>query len=124
MKTRAKLMPGQKGTKTLLQKYGDAFVCVRYRYDEKNHKQYKTVELIVSEKDWSPPPSKFPESAIVPLKIRATENTLQKQAKALGGRWDPDQKVWYIPYGCVVGTNLEKLIVEPTKEKPETPKSL
>ena len=117
-------MPGKKGTKALQQKYGDAFVCVRYRYDEKNRKQYKTVELIVSEKEWSPPPSRFPESAIVPLKIGAKEKLLQMQAKALGGRWNPEQKVWYIPYGCVVGTKLEKLIVEPTKEEPKTPKSL
>ncbi len=117
-------MPGQKGTKALLQKYGDAFVCVRYRYDERNHKQYKTVELIVSEKEWSPPPSKFTESTMVPLKIGASEKTLQNQAKALGGRWDRDQKVWYIPYGCVAGTRLEKLIVEPTKGEPKTSKSL
>ena len=78
-------MPGQKGTKALQQKYGDALVCVRYRYDEKNHKQYKTVELIVSEKEWSPPPPRFLESAIVPLKIGAAEKTLQMQAKTLGG---------------------------------------
>ena len=120
MKTRAKLMPGQKGTKALQQKYGDAIVCVRYRYDEKNHKQYKTVELIVSEKEWSPPPSRFPESAIVVLKIGAAEKTLQMQAKTLGGRWSPEQKVWHIPYGCVAGTKLEKLIVEAIKVMPKT----
>ena len=103
-------MPGQKGTKALQRQYGDAFVCVRYCYDEKKCKQYKTVELIVSEKDWSPPPPKFSKSTIVLLKIGASEKTLQKQVKELGGRWDPEQKVWHIPYGCISGTRLEKLI--------------
>lgn len=120
MKTRAKLLPGQKGTKALQQKYGDAFVCVRYRYDEKNRKQYKTVELIVSEKEWSPPTPRFPKSTIVALKIGASEKTLQMQAKKLGARWSPGQKVWNVPYGCVAGTTLEKLIVEAKKESLKT----
>jgi hypothetical protein len=33
MITRLKLKPRQKGTKKLLSEYGDALVCVRYRYD-------------------------------------------------------------------------------------------
>ncbi len=35
MKTQTHLKPGQKGTKRLLEKYGDTLVCVRYRYDER-----------------------------------------------------------------------------------------
>jgi hypothetical protein len=95
MKTRVTLLAGQKGTKALHQKYGDAFYCVRYRYDEKSHKQYKTVEIIVSQKDWFPPPARFPKSAIVPLKIGALEKNLQVQVKSLRGRWNPEKKVWY-----------------------------
>ena len=34
MEARLKLKPGQNGTKRLVEKYGDALVCVRYRYDE------------------------------------------------------------------------------------------
>lgn len=116
MKTRVKLLPGQKGTKTLQQKYGDALVCVRYRYDAKSRKQFKTVEIIVSEKEWTPPPAKYSESTIVPLKIGASEKLLQNEAKALGGRWDPEQKAWYVPYGCIVGTKLEKLIIEESRK--------
>jgi len=33
MKTWARLKPGQNGTKKIVEKYGDALVCVRYRYD-------------------------------------------------------------------------------------------
>ena len=34
MITRLKLKPGHKGTKALVEKYGDALVCDSYRYDE------------------------------------------------------------------------------------------
>ncbi len=37
MKTQIHLKPGQKGTKRLVEKYGDALLCVRYRYDAKAH---------------------------------------------------------------------------------------
>ncbi len=36
MKARRKLKPGQQGTKNLLEVYGDALLCVRYRYDNIN----------------------------------------------------------------------------------------
>ena len=114
MKTRSKLLPGQKGTKSLLKQYGDALVCVRYRYDEKNCKQLKTVEIIVSEKEWTPPDRskrQFVAGDIVAVKIGVQEKSLQQLAKAVGGRWDPAQKAWLIPFGCIDGTELEKLII-------------
>lgn len=116
MKTRSKLHPGQKGTKKLLAQYGDALVCVRYRYDAEKHKQFKTVEIIVSESDWTPPPAKFPDSTLVSVRIGATEKSLQEQAKAAGGRWDPKQKLWFVRYGFIKGTKLEKLILLQTMD--------
>ncbi|WP_041267036.1 hypothetical protein [Geotalea daltonii] len=50
MKTQTHLKPGQKGTKQLVEQYGDALLCVRYRYDEKRGVRLKTVENIVEEK--------------------------------------------------------------------------
>jgi hypothetical protein len=44
MITRLKLKPGQKGTNALSKKYGDALICVRYRYDEASRTRIKTVE--------------------------------------------------------------------------------
>lgn len=111
MKTRVKLRPGQKGTKRLLEEYGAKLVCVRYRYDPAKRKQFKTIEIIVSETDWTPPPAKFLDSALVSLRIGVKEKELQLQAKSLGGQWDSNQKVWLVRYGCIAGTNLEKLIV-------------
>ena len=51
---RLKLKPGQKGTKALVEKYGDDFVCVRYRYDEARRTRIKTVELILERKQLPP----------------------------------------------------------------------
>src|SRR6185369_5592731 len=110
MTTRVKLKPGQNGTKKHVTQYGDALVCVRYRYDAIKHKQYKTVEIIVSESEWTPPPAKYPDGALVPLKIGINETILQGQVRAVGGRWDKQQQVWFVPYGCIVGTKQEKLI--------------
>jgi len=55
MITRLKLKPGQKGTKALVKKYGDALLCVRYRYDEASRTRIKTVELIVEKKELPAP---------------------------------------------------------------------
>jgi hypothetical protein len=111
MKMSVKLKPGQKGTKKLVQQFGEALYCVRYRYDPIKKKQLKTVELVVSEADWIPPPAKFSASTLVELKIKYDEKTLQAQVKSLGGRWDPKQQVWVIPYGCIAGTKLEKFMI-------------
>ena len=50
MKTQTHLKPGQKGTKRLVEKYGDSLLCVRYRYDEIRGIRLKTVEIVVEEK--------------------------------------------------------------------------
>ena len=117
MKTRVKLKPGQKGTKRLTEQYGDALICVRYRYDAKTCKRYKTVEIVVSEADWTPPPAKFPDGSLVPLKIDVKDTAAQEQLRAVGGRWDRQKQVWFVPYGCIAGTNLERFIVLETGKK-------
>jgi len=40
-----------------------------------------------------------------------TESELKQLAKSAGGRWDPDERVWLVPYGKVKGTKLKKHIV-------------
>ena len=69
MKTRLTLKPGQEGTKRLVKKYGEALVCIRFRYDEKTGKRLKTVELIEEQADWTPPPPRFASDTLVPLRI-------------------------------------------------------
>jgi hypothetical protein len=55
MKTRLILKPGQRGTKSLTKKYGDALLCVRFRYDAALKQPLKTIELVVERSEWTPP---------------------------------------------------------------------
>lgn len=123
MKTRLSLKPGQKGTKRLTRKYGDVLVCVRLRYDEKAGKRYKTVELIEEEADWTPPPPRFASDAFVPLRIAASNITLRTMVKAAGGKWVPEEQLWYARYGAIAGGPLEKHIhIDAAKNRPNLPK--
>lgn len=96
MITRLKLKPGQKGTKALVEKYGDALICVRYRYDETSRTRIKTVELIVEKKELSSTQKKSEDDRIVAVQIAFSETALKNMAKKMGGRWDPEVKLWYI----------------------------
>lgn len=122
MLTRLKLKPGQKGTKKLLSQYGDALVCVRYRYDEARSVRLKTVELVVEKAAWTPAARKFADSDLVPVRIAFSDNALRAEAKAAKGRWDPENKFWLIHYGRIKGSELEKHIVLdafPVEKKPQ-----
>ena len=117
MITRLKLKPGQKGTKALLEKYGSALVCVRYRYDEASCTRIKTVELIEEKKELPPRQKRFADEALVPVQIAYGELELGKMAKRLGGQWNANDKLWYIRYGNIKGTELETHMVPDMKEK-------
>jgi hypothetical protein len=109
MKTRLILRPGQRGTKRLAEKYGDDLLCVRFRYDAKSQQRLKTVELVVERAGWTPPRHRSPD-ALVPLRIDAADLPARSQVKAAGGRWDPGRKLWFVRYGNIAGTILEKHI--------------
>lgn len=111
MITRLKLKPGQKGTKKLLAEHGDALVCVRYRHDEASRTRMKTVELIVEKTAWRPAARKFADNDLVPVRIGFADNDLREKAKAAKGRWDPEKRLWFIRFGKMKGTDLEKHIV-------------
>ncbi|SRR6266571_373492 len=111
MITRLKLKPGQYGTKALVEKYGDALVCVRYRYDVASNIRIKTVELIVETKELKRQRQMIPDDAIVPVRIAYGERELGQLTKAAGGRWDPDVKLWYVHYGKIKGSELEQHIL-------------
>jgi hypothetical protein len=118
--TRLKLKPGQKGPKALVEQYGDALVCVRYRYDEASRTRIKTVELIVDKKELTPSrkkQQKIEDETLVPVRIEYGERQLGKMARSLGGRWDPDVKLWFVQFGNIKGTELEQHIILAAKEK-------
>jgi len=111
MITRLKLKPGQKGTKAVVEKYGDALVCVRYRYDEASRIRTKTVELIEEQKELPAPRRKIKDDALVPVRIAYGEVELGRMAKMIGGKWDKSSKLWYVPYGKIKKTELEKHMI-------------
>lgn len=121
MRIRTVRKPGEPGTQKLVARYGEKLVSVRYRYDPVRGKRYKTVELIVAEEDWRPPPEPRAESAAaaprprstprVPVRIKYYERDLQRQVKAIGGTWDPGKKLWYAPEEHVKRVGLGSRIV-------------
>ena len=115
MKIRLRLKPGQNGTRKLLQKYGDRLICVRYRYDERTQKRYKTVELVVDEVPWQQgPPSgrtKRDKYSGVYVRIRYEEVALREKVNTAGARWDPDRLLWLMPFNMAVELGLEERII-------------
>jgi len=107
-----RLRPGQKGTKQLLAQYGDRLICVRYRYDVQRKKRFKTVELLVAERDWEPPPPRFPPDPIVGLRVSFADVAVRDRVKQAGGTWNPERRVWQLRYDRVVALGLNSRIVD------------
>ena len=100
MKTHTHLKPGQKGTKRLVEKYGDKLLCVRYRYDKLRGVRLKTVEIIVEEKP-DTPSLRYRDTDLVAIVVPYTEKALRDMLKAAGGRWDPEERLWRVAYGSI-----------------------
>lgn len=59
-------------------------------------------------------PPQQPETAttpIVPLRIHYSGRDLQRQVKAIGGKWDASKKLWFAPEEYVKRLGLMKRIV-------------
>lgn len=113
MKTVCHLKPGQKGTKRLLEQYGKSLVCVRYRYDESRGIRLKTIEIVVEEKPWRQP--LFKDGDIAPVLVGFDETELRERLRKMRARWSPEEKLWFVPYRLIRGTELEKRIPETKK---------
>jgi hypothetical protein len=111
MKSYCHLKPGQNGTKRLLEQYGERLLCVRYRYDETRKARFKTVELIVEERPWEPP-FRFRDGDLAPVAVKFDETDLRERLRKARAKWDPEAKVWMVPYGKIRGTVLETRIPE------------
>lgn len=108
MQARRTLMPGQKGTKKFLDRFGKELFCVRYRYDEKQGKRFTTVELIVEQSAWTPPT----KPTVVGLRVELKETDLQRRIKQAGGKWNRDKGVWEISYDQALALDLKNRIVK------------
>jgi len=92
MKTHTSLKPGQKGTKRLMEQYGNALFCVRYRLDTIRVIRLKTVELVVEEKPYRPC-LRYRDGDIVSVIVSYTETDLRDRLKKAGGRLNPEEKL-------------------------------
>lgn len=111
MRTRLTLTPGQNGTRRLVAEYGERLVCVRYRYDEKTQKRFKTVELVIEESEWIPP------GGIFMIRVHYDELDLRARVKAAGGVWEPALKLWKVDRDTVRRLSLRSRIVDPEELK-------
>ena len=112
MKTHTHLKPGQKGTRRLVEQFGDKFLCVRYRYDEIRQVRMKTVEIIVEERPCKPP-LRYRDTDIVAVMVPFTNQALRDRLKAARGRWDPEEKLWRVRFGSIRGdAELEERILK------------
>ncbi|MBF0102441.1 MAG: hypothetical protein HQK77_16175 [Desulfobacterales bacterium] len=112
MKTKRKILPGQAGTKSLMEKYGDDLICVRYKYDEKDMVRIKTVELLVEKSTWIKNIKKDSKNKVIGVKIDYAEMELRAKVREAGGKWNRTKKVWELPMADIVMLNLESRIVE------------
>ena len=112
MRIRLTLHPGQNGAKQLRAQYGDRLVCVRYRYDEHQQKRFKTVELIVEEREWRPNGAPGVNEQLVGVQIAVREVELRGRIKQAGGRWDAQRQVWEMRYEQAVVLGVTERIVK------------
>ncbi len=110
MRARKKLKPGQDGTKSLLDKYGERLICVCYRYDEEHGLRHKTIELIVESTPWKPQIHEISGEAIVGLKIGLQEVELQTAVRRAGGKWNRDLQLLELSYDKVTALDLTSRI--------------
>jgi hypothetical protein len=107
VRVRLNLKPGQRGTRRLVAEYGDRLVCVRYRYDIRTRRRYKTVELIIDERDWDPP-----GATLFLVRINWGEIEFARAARKAGGVWLAQRKLWRLRYDAIRRIGLEARIVD------------
>jgi hypothetical protein len=100
METHSHLKPGQKETRRLLEQFGEKLLCVRYRFDEIRQIRMKTVEIIVDERPLNPN-LQHRDKDMVAVMVPFIQAALRDRLKAVGGRWDPDEKIWRVMYGAI-----------------------
>lgn len=112
MKAYGHMKPGQKGTHSLMKRFGAALVCVRYRYDERTGDNLTTAEIIVDRRPRLK--SRTRDSDMVAVAVSYTETELREKLKLAGGRWNPEERVWRVCFGAIRGdtTLVERIVRE------------
>ena len=64
----------------------------------------------MEEKSWQPH-VRLRDEDIVPISVAYSEKAVRDKLKTAGGKWDPEVKLWLVPYAAVRGTELEERIL-------------
>lgn len=111
MITQKKLTAGKPGTRKWMKKYGEDFLCLRYKYDPDIKMKIKTVELVVEREPWEKNLLRIPENKTVFVRVEYGEVHIGKMLKSVGGIWDRQKRLWEVKYGHVKELGLTKRIV-------------
>jgi len=69
------------------------------------------VELVVEETLWWPKVSDPAGEEIVAVRVEWQESELRAALKEVGGRWNPEKRVWEVRYDRIVAWVLEDRVV-------------
>ena len=103
------LRPGAKGTKRVVDQFGEQLLYVRYRYNWAEKKCTKTAEIILSERLWDP---QIQEDTKVYVWIAMEEVGFRLDIKDAGGKWVKERKLWQVSYKEVERLGLTSRIVK------------
>lgn len=104
------LWPPRPGTVRLLERFGDALVCVRYREDPSGLRRYVTVELVVETGRTVRARRRSVERALFPLAVARGDRDLRATIKQAGAQWHPGDRLWYLPAATIRRLGLEDRI--------------
>ena len=96
--TKKVLIAGQPGTKKYIEAFGDALICVRYRYSEELKKRQTTVEIVVETNQWKKDRKRIAHNRIMGIRVSYHEKEIRKIIQSVGARWDPVKRLWKLPY--------------------------
>jgi len=99
-----RLPPGAPGTKRLVERYGDALLCVRYRHDPQRSLRLTTVERVVEERPRKPEKTAW-------MRIAYSETELRQRIKAADRTWHPERKLWQPALKVIKSMQLETRVV-------------
>lgn len=92
------MLAGKPGTSKWVKKYGNALLCVRYKYDLHNKRKLKTVELIIEDEPWDLDKTRIPGNKIVGIRVAYGEVEAGRLVRSAGGIWDKKKQLWHLPY--------------------------
>ena len=104
------IQAGKPGTDKWIKKYGNALICVRYKYDLDQRRKIKTVELIVEDEPWVKDKTRIPANKIVGIKVSYGEKEIGILVRKAGGTWNKKKKLWQLPYLAAINLGLRDRI--------------